>query len=589
MRGLGIGLGLLSTTYLAAMVGSGGGGLAPVLFIAAGQSNANSHGTNGVTPPAEAEGMSNVFVLNGSAFEPYDPGTNAGDEMTGAWGAELMFAVNFVAAYPGRPLYIVKRAVGGTGLTPDGVADWAPTSSGELFSELETRVNLARTLINNPSLIEVSDWAQGEREIQNALHATYEGHFTTFLTAYRTRISDGLFIMERTRPIPDKWTESWTVRDAQCDVTEADGNAVVVDQDNLAGSDIGNLWAELHPGSAHVLARGTQAFNVWNTGAGNVLTDAVPNSFNFANLSGQASGGQVASAAITLTGIEREAVITVTGGEYQLLNPDNSVAVAWTSSAGLYHKHMKVQVRTPTTAADTSYNVVLTVGGVSDTWTCTTAAAGGFAPVGNTSSQLLATGSTTVTFPSGTTTGDYVTIEISLNTPDAIPTTPAGWTSICTAATGGSANGSLRAIIYGRLLQSGDTPPSITVAGNTTAVVAAYRGLNATTPLASATAAATLLDTSVSFPAPTATAGQKVVYIAFTAEDTGVDLTFTTATNSGTLTPLYEVDNATQLGIESTVSAAYGTVVANGAVGGAAGTINGTWRKVLATLLFNPA
>lgn len=97
--------------------------------------------------------------------------------------------------------------------------------------------------------------------------------------------------------------------------------------------------------------------------------DTTPDAFGFTDLANQALSTVVESNAITVAGINAASSISVTGGEYQINGG------AWTSTAGTVTNGQTVKVRHTTSASNsTATNTTLTIGGVSDTFTTTTAA-----------------------------------------------------------------------------------------------------------------------------------------------------------------------------------------------------------------------
>ncbi len=105
--------------------------------------------------------------------------------------------------------------------------------------------------------------------------------------------------------------------------------------------------------------------------------DTVPDAFSFTDLTGAALSTLFTSNPVTITGIDAPAPISVTGGQY-------SVNVGpFTSAGGLVNNLDTVRVQQTSSATPlTATNAILTVGGVSDTFTVTTAA-GGSNPVAN--------------------------------------------------------------------------------------------------------------------------------------------------------------------------------------------------------------
>jgi hypothetical protein len=100
--------------------------------------------------------------------------------------------------------------------------------------------------------------------------------------------------------------------------------------------------------------------------------DTTPNTFTFVDQTNVALATVTPSAAITITGINAPAAISVSGAidsEYQINGG------AWTSAVGSVNNNDTVAVRhTSSPSNSTVMNTVLTVGGVSDTFTTTTLA-----------------------------------------------------------------------------------------------------------------------------------------------------------------------------------------------------------------------
>lgn len=112
------------------------------------------------------------------------------------------------------------------------------------------------------------------------------------------------------------------------------------------------------------------SFTTTTTGAG--CTDTTPNQFILTDQIGVAQSTVIESNSITVTGIDGSpatTAISVSGGEYSVNGG------AYTSTAGTVQFNDTVTVR-HTSAADyeTSASTVLTIGGISDTFTTTTAA-----------------------------------------------------------------------------------------------------------------------------------------------------------------------------------------------------------------------
>lgn len=368
-------------------LGGGGGGMpAPeaVLLIVAGQSNALKWGTAPDATPSKYANLSHIYVWDTgtSAFVDYVCGTNSGDiGFADSWGSEAEIGYQMNLNFPGVPIFVVKRGKPSTRLEPDGAGDdWAPSSSGELFQGLEDRVTAARAwLASNAVTIsdEITCWAQGEADMADpTAAANYGTNIANFLAAYRARISDGFFIFERTRPRGDAtehYTRSFAVREAQLSAALADGYATAIDTDFEADG-----FTALHPNHPWEEGCGLRCYAAWrgtyNTTYGSIY-DTSPNAFTVSDKTDVALASVVQSDIVTPTGFERRATVTVSGCEVQILNPDGVVAVPYTVGPTQISKHQKLQFRlTSSSEYGTATNSSVSVAGVSDTWSVTTAA-----------------------------------------------------------------------------------------------------------------------------------------------------------------------------------------------------------------------
>lgn len=98
--------------------------------------------------------------------------------------------------------------------------------------------------------------------------------------------------------------------------------------------------------------------------------DTTPDQFTFTDQSGVAISSTITSAAVTITGIDAAAAITVSGGTY-----DINASGTFTGSAGTVNSGDAVRARhTSSGSYLTATNTVITIGGVSDTFTSTTRA-----------------------------------------------------------------------------------------------------------------------------------------------------------------------------------------------------------------------
>ena len=101
------------------------------------------------------------------------------------------------------------------------------------------------------------------------------------------------------------------------------------------------------------------------------VADTTPDAFTFTDQTGVALSSTITSNTITVSGINSAASISVTGGTYSINGG------AYTSATGTITNGQTVSVRHTSSASNsTATNTTLTIGGVSDTFTSTTLAAG---------------------------------------------------------------------------------------------------------------------------------------------------------------------------------------------------------------------
>jgi len=113
-------------------------------------------------------------------------------------------------------------------------------------------------------------------------------------------------------------------------------------------------------------------------------TDTVPNTFSLADQTDVAQGTLVQSTAFTVTGIDAPTAISVTGGEYSI---DGG---SYTSSPGTVSSGQTVRVRHTSSAnPSTTVATVVTIGGISDTFSSTTSGSGNYTNNPDLSGQFL--------------------------------------------------------------------------------------------------------------------------------------------------------------------------------------------------------
>lgn len=102
--------------------------------------------------------------------------------------------------------------------------------------------------------------------------------------------------------------------------------------------------------------------------------DDVPDQFTFTDQFNVVAGSERTSNAITVTGIDAPADITVTDGTYSINGG------AFTADPGTVNNGDSVRARHTASGSDsTTVDTVIDIGGVTDTFSSTTAAAGGTA------------------------------------------------------------------------------------------------------------------------------------------------------------------------------------------------------------------
>ena len=98
-------------------------------------------------------------------------------------------------------------------------------------------------------------------------------------------------------------------------------------------------------------------------------SDDVPDAFTFTDITGATVSTQYTSNQIAVAGINTASAISITGGTYSVNGG------SYTASSGTVSNGDTVTVRVTSSGSNsTAVNVVLTIGGVSDTYTVTTAA-----------------------------------------------------------------------------------------------------------------------------------------------------------------------------------------------------------------------
>ena len=105
-------------------------------------------------------------------------------------------------------------------------------------------------------------------------------------------------------------------------------------------------------------------------------SETTPHAFTFIDQTGMPLSTVIVSNPITVTGIYVAAAVSITDGDYAISTNSGSTWGSWTSTAGTVSLNNQVKVRQTSSASYfTKTDAVLTIGGVSDTFSVTTLAA----------------------------------------------------------------------------------------------------------------------------------------------------------------------------------------------------------------------
>lgn len=136
----------------------------------------------------------------------------------------------------------------------------------------------------------------------------------------------------------------------------------------------GNPWRGVFPLPDGAIGAQDRAQVVWlyNGISFAAPSDTTPDAFSFVDQTDVALSAVITSAAIVISGIDTATDISITGGEYSI----NAAAYTSAPGVGAVVNGDSITVRhTSSGSSSTATNTVLTVGGVSDTFTSTTIAA----------------------------------------------------------------------------------------------------------------------------------------------------------------------------------------------------------------------
>ena len=213
-----------------------------------------------------------------------------------------------------------------------------------------------------------------------------------------------------------------------CSADFAAGSSVTLTAAAATGSTFAG-WSGACTGTGSCVVSMSQALTV--TATFNTTPDTTPDPFGFAAQTGVATGATVTSNTITPSGYNTAAAISVSNGQYSI-----GCSGTFTSTAGTINPGQSVCVRhTASASASTTVTTTLTIGGVSGSFSSTTAAPSSYTlTVGRSG-----TGSGTVSSsPAGISCGSTCSADfaagssVTLTAAAATGSTFAGWSGACT-------------------------------------------------------------------------------------------------------------------------------------------------------------
>lgn len=235
----------------------------------------------------------------------------------------------------------------------------------------------------------------------------------------------------------------------------------------VSAGKVGDDWGPGFAGQGYV--------ETWDARLTSIAVDTVPDAFTFNDVVNATPSTQMVSREITVNGITSPAPISVTGGEYSINGG------AYTSAAGTVTNGQAVTVRHTSSALNsTTTNTTLTIGGISDTYSTTTVAAG--APPDTTPDAFSFTSQTSVALSTVVVSNKLIVSGINTATPVSIS---GGEYSInggaFTSASGTISNGQIVAVRH----TSSAANSTVTT---TTLTIGSVQGLFTSTTLAGAVA-----------------------------------------------------------------------------------------------------
>ncbi|SHL48775.1 protein of unknown function [Bradyrhizobium lablabi] len=221
------------------------------IFVFAGQSNiqvnANTTLQNVPSHNVRDAGVQ-IWDCENKCFVVYEAGINSLQPVRGQiggapgnWGPEAEFSFLMRKAFPTRELYIVKFGIGSSQLAESPrLADWCPSSKGELFDQTETAILNAKQILQRQGKIPAVRaiiWMQGESDAWEGgrVAERYLENLKEWSAAARKRWGD-----DSTKLIIGKIFTIWgrtpadnsAVRSAQEAVVRSTPNSILVSNDD---------------------------------------------------------------------------------------------------------------------------------------------------------------------------------------------------------------------------------------------------------------------------------------------------------------------------------------------------------------------
>lgn len=244
------------------------------VIVVTGQSNALNFGDGtGTTPfPGGWVTDAGIQIWNGSSFVTYVPLTNSNGDYGGSfWGPEAQYCLQRRQTFPSQILYIVKHALGNTGLAEktSGVADFNPYSSAndtaKEFPKVISSIKAATKALLNASITPVIDTiliCNGETDTLIQADAdVFLTNQTLFIELIRDLTNTAKAIMMRPFPNNTNGVGLNTVRSA-IETIGALSNNAFVNTDDLQNTTTPNAGHLLAPSVVTLGARMFSAYQI---------------------------------------------------------------------------------------------------------------------------------------------------------------------------------------------------------------------------------------------------------------------------------------------------------------------------------------